>query len=40
MLLTRSLWLSIGFHAGWNFAQFFVFSLPNSGYSPERLDLT
>lgn len=28
---TGSLWLAIGFHAGWNFAQSFLFGVPDSG---------
>jgi hypothetical protein len=28
--LTGTLWLSIGGHFGWNFAQSFIFGLPNS----------
>lgn len=30
-LLTRRLWLAIGIHAGWNFTQGWVFSVPVSG---------
>ncbi len=30
-LLTRRLWLAIGIHAAWNFAQGWVFSIPVSG---------
>ena len=30
-MLTRRLWLAIGIHAGWNFAQGWVFSAPVSG---------
>lgn len=30
-LLTRRLWLAIGLHAGWNFTQGWVFSVPVSG---------
>lgn len=30
-LLTRRLWLAIGIHAGWNFAQGWLFSIPVSG---------
>jgi uncharacterized protein len=30
-LLTRRLWLPIGLHAGWNFTQGWVFSVPVSG---------
>lgn len=39
MLRFRSLWFPIGWHASWNFAQFFLFGLPNSGYSPAGLEL-
>lgn len=39
MLAFRSLWLPIGWHAGWNLAQFFLAGLPNSGLSPEALGL-
>jgi membrane protease YdiL (CAAX protease family) len=39
MLRFRSLWFPIGWHASWNFAQFFLFGLPNSGYSPDGLGL-
>jgi hypothetical protein len=30
-ILTRRLWLSWGFHAGWNFMQAGVFGMANSG---------
>lgn len=30
-MLTRRLWLAIGIHAGWNFAQGWIFSIPVSG---------
>lgn len=30
-LITRRLWLAIGIHAGWNFAQGWLFSIPVSG---------
>jgi membrane protease YdiL (CAAX protease family) len=30
-LLTRRLWLAIGIHAGWNFTQGWIFSIPVSG---------
>lgn len=30
-MLTRNLWTAIGLHAGWNFTQGYVFSLPVSG---------
>lgn len=39
ILLTKSLWFAIGAHAAWNFAQFFVFGLPNSGFTVSRLGL-
>jgi hypothetical protein len=39
MLRFRSLWFPIGWHASWNFAQFFLLGLPNSGYSPDGLGL-
>lgn len=31
MLILRSLWFPIGWHAAWNFAQMFICGLPNSG---------
>jgi membrane protease YdiL (CAAX protease family) len=31
-ILTRRVWMSWGFHAGWNFMQAGVFGMPNSGY--------
>ncbi len=30
-ILTRRIWLSWGFHAGWNFSQAGLFGMPNSG---------
>lgn len=39
MVWFRSLWFAIGWHAGWNFCQFFLTGLPNSGFSPEDLGL-
>lgn len=30
-MLTRRLWLAVGIHAGWNFTQGWVFSIPVSG---------
>lgn len=35
-LLTRRLWLPIGVHMGWNFAQGWIFSLPVSGGEPPQ----
>jgi membrane protease YdiL (CAAX protease family) len=39
MLWFRSLWFPIGWHAAWNFGQFFVVGLPNSGISVSSLGL-
>ena len=39
MLMTRSLWFPIGWHGAWNFAQFFVAGLPNSGISVADMKL-
>ncbi|NOZ79001.1 MAG: CPBP family intramembrane metalloprotease [Acidobacteria bacterium] len=39
LLWLRSLWFPIGWHAGWNFAQFFVAGLPNSGISVHSMGL-
>ncbi len=39
MVWFRSLWFPIGWHAGWNFCQFFLTGLPNSGFSPEDMGL-
>jgi len=39
LLWSRSLWLPIGWHAGWNFAQFFIAGLPNSGISVSNMGL-
>lgn len=37
-MLTRRLWLAVGLHAGWNFTQGWVFSVPVSGgKAPEGL---
>ena len=37
-MLTRRLWLAIGLHAGWNFTQGWIFSVPVSGgKAPEGL---
>jgi membrane protease YdiL (CAAX protease family) len=39
MLYTKSLWLPIGWHTSWNFFQFFLAGLPNSGISVSYLKL-
>jgi membrane protease YdiL (CAAX protease family) len=39
MLWLRSLWFPIGWHTAWNFAQFFVVGLPNSGISVSSMGL-
>lgn len=39
-IYTRSLWLPLGFHFGWNFSQSGIFSMPNSGTPYEGLLLT
>jgi membrane protease YdiL (CAAX protease family) len=39
LLWLRSLWFPIGWHAAWNFAQFFVVGLPNSGITVGSLGL-
>lgn len=39
LLWLRSLWAPIGWHAGWNFAQFFIAGLPNSGLTVSSLGL-
>lgn len=40
-MLTRRLWLAIGIHAGWNFTQGWVFSIPVSGgHAPLGLLIT
>jgi len=39
LLWLRSLWFPIGWHAAWNFAQFFVAGLPNSGISVSSMGL-
>ncbi len=39
LLWLRSLWLPIGWHAGWNFAQFFIAGSPNSGISVSSMGL-
>ena len=36
-MLTRSLWMPIGLHAAWNFAQGFVFDVPVSGLDNQGL---
>lgn len=33
-LLTRRLWLAVGLHAAWNFAQGWIYSIPVSGTEP------
>jgi membrane protease YdiL (CAAX protease family) len=39
LLWLRSLWFPIGWHAAWNFTQFFVAGLPNSGISVSSMGL-
>jgi membrane protease YdiL (CAAX protease family) len=39
-IYTRSLWLPLGFHFGWNFSQSGIFSMPNSGTPYEGLLLS
>lgn len=34
-LRTGSLWFALGFHAAWDFAESFVFGVPNSGARPD-----
>jgi len=36
-MLTRSLWMPIGLHAAWNFAQGYIFDVPVSGVDQEGL---
>lgn len=36
-MLTRSLWLAIGIHAGWNITQGFIWDVPVSGHQVEGL---
>ncbi|WP_128893074.1 CPBP family intramembrane glutamic endopeptidase [Erythrobacter sp. HKB08] len=36
-MLTRSLWLAVGIHAGWNVTQGFIWGVPVSGYSFQGL---
>ena len=36
-MLTRSLWLAIGIHAGWNITQGFIWGVPVSGFEFEGL---
>lgn len=36
-MLTRSLWLAVGLHMGWNVAQGYVFAVPVSGHPVEGL---
>lgn len=40
MVWLRSIWFPIGWHAAWNFAQFFIVGMPNSGISVESMGLT
>ncbi len=40
LLWFRSLWFPIGWHAAWNFAQFFIVGLPNSGISVSSMGLS
>lgn len=39
MLWLGSLWFPIGWHAAWNFTQFFIVGLPNSGFTVSDLGL-
>jgi uncharacterized protein len=39
LLWFRSLWFPIGWHAAWNFLQFFMAGLPNSGISVSTMGL-
>lgn len=39
MVWLGSLWFPIGWHAAWNFAQFFIVGLPNSGLSVSFMGL-
>ena len=39
LLWLRSLWFPIGWHAAWNFFQFFLAGLPNSGISVSSMGL-
>jgi membrane protease YdiL (CAAX protease family) len=36
-VLTRRLWLPIGIHAGWNFAEGGIFGVPTSGFATKGL---
>jgi membrane protease YdiL (CAAX protease family) len=36
-MLTRSLWMPIGLHAGWNFAEGYIFDVPVSGHSAQGM---
>jgi hypothetical protein len=36
-MLTRSLWLPIGLHAAWNFAEGYIFDVPVSGLPEQGL---
>lgn len=40
MLYVGSLWFPIGWHSSWNFTQFFICGLPNSGLSANNLGLS
>lgn len=40
LLYFRSLWFPIGWHAAWNFAQFFIAGLPNSGIAVKSMGLS
>ncbi len=39
VLALGSLWFAVAAHAAWNFAQFFIAGLPNSGIDTQRLGL-
>ena len=39
LLWLRSLWFPFGWHAAWNFTQFFLLGLPNSGVSVSSMGL-
>lgn len=40
MICFRSLLFPIGWHAAWNFAQFFIAGLPNSGFSVQAMGVS